>query len=329
MIRATRVRFYVRFLEQRGVRPETTLAESGIAPGSLLKPDCVIEPVQLLKVIANVARLCPEPGVGLRLGAALTIRDLGIIGHALMSCGTLADALPLWDSYNELVGTPISNRHSFKAGLWIIDFSETMPLGSLLPLCAEEHLANIQVLNQLLVDAPMRFREIRLSYPEPPHADLYRTAFSCPVKFGQRHDQALFDASQLAARVVTADDETHAVCLEYCRSILSRLSRSGSLAGRIRSELVGCHGNILRIGEVAVRLGYSERTLRRLLMAEGETYVGIVSRYRQDMAIEYLRNTTLEPKQIGHILGFDSVSSFRRALKKWTGKTARAFRAGG
>ena len=67
--------------------------------------------------------------------------------------------------------------------------------------------------------------------------------------------------------------------------------------------------------------------MRRRLQGEGETYVGIVNRYRQDMAIEYLRNTTLEPKQIGHILGFESVSSFRRALKKWTGKTARACRA--
>ena len=327
MIRATRVRFHVRFLEERGIRPEATLAGSGIAPSDLLKPDHAIEPVQLRKVIGNVALLCPEPGVGLLLGAALRISDLGIIGHALMSCGTLADALPLWDGHNELIGTPIFNRHRFKGSLWIIDFTEAMPLGTLLPLCTEEHLTNIQVLNQLLVNAPMRFREIRLSYPEPAHGDLYRSTFACPVKFGQHHPHAVFDASQLAARVTTADNETYGVCMDYCRNILAKLSNSGSLASQIRSEFFGCRGRIPAIGEVAVRLGQSERTLRRRLQGEGETYVGIVNRYRQDMAIEYLRNTTLEPKQIGHILGFESVSSFRRALKKWTGKTARACRA--
>ena len=53
-----------------------------------------------------------------------------------------------------------------------------------------------------------------------------------------------------------------------------------------------------------------------------------IDRTRQDLATQYLQNTRLTPKEIGFLLGYSSVSNFRRAFKLWTGKTLSDVRQG-
>ena len=61
--------------------------------------------------------------------------------------------------------------------------------------------------------------------------------------------------------------------------------------------------------------------LRRRLVEENTSYQQLLDRTRQDLAQQYLQHTTLTPKEIGYLLGYSSVSNFRRAFKSWTGKT--------
>ena len=42
--------------------------------------------------------------------------------------------------------------------------------------------------------------------------------------------------------------------------------------------------------------------------------------------MQYLQHTGLTPKEIGFILGYGSVSNFRRAFKAWTGHKLSEFR---
>ncbi len=134
------------------------------------------------------------------------------------------------------------------------------------------------------------------------------------------------DRRQLSTRVVTADSETFALCVKYCQGLLEQLVDANSMAGRIRLELTRTPGRIPKATELATALGYSERKLRRQLQAEGTTYGDVIRHYRKDLAEEYLKNTTLAPKQIAFLLGFDDPSSFRRAFKQWTGGTISEYR---
>ena len=68
------------------------------------------------------------------------------------------------------------------------------------------------------------------------------------------------------------------------------------------------------------------RTLRRKLEAEGTTYKQILSDVRKHLAINYLRETRMSTDDIAAALGFNEVTSFRHAFKRWTGKTPGEFR---
>jgi AraC-like DNA-binding protein len=78
--------------------------------------------------------------------------------------------------------------------------------------------------------------------------------------------------------------------------------------------------------ELAIVLNISARTLRRRLIEENVTYQAILNEVKNDLAMQYLSNTKLSPKEIGYLVGYSNVSNFRRAFKVWTGKKLSDFR---
>ena len=71
----------------------------------------------------------------------------------------------------------------------------------------------------------------------------------------------------------------------------------------------------------------SPRTLTRRLAAEGLTFVGSLSELRADLAKRYLQDEDLAISQIAWLLGYQEVSAFTHAFKRWTGKTPREARS--
>ena len=61
-------------------------------------------------------------------------------------------------------------------------------------------------------------------------------------------------------------------------------------------------------------------------MREDVTFQAILDDTRRELAIQYLKYTSLTPKQIGFMLGYSSVSNFRRAFKSWTNKKLSDYR---
>ena len=60
-------------------------------------------------------------------------------------------------------------------------------------------------------------------------------------------------------------------------------------------------------------------TLRRRLVSEGTSFLGIKDELRRDAAIHHLCNSALSVADIGSLLGFQEPSAFHRAFKKWCG----------
>src|ERR1043166_3999877 len=53
----------------------------------------------------------------------------------------------------------------------------------------------------------------------------------------------------------------------------------------------------------------------------GMTFSGVVERLRSALAERYLKNQSLSISQIAWLLGYQEVSAFTHAFKRWTGRT--------
>lgn len=86
------------------------------------------------------------------------------------------------------------------------------------------------------------------------------------------------------------------------------------------------HGGYPSIEDVARLLGFSPRTLQRLLHEQGVSYSDLVERCRCRAACDALELTRDPIQDIADSLGYSDASSFARAFRRWTGTPPRVYR---
>lgn len=75
----------------------------------------------------------------------------------------------------------------------------------------------------------------------------------------------------------------------------------------------------------AKRLGMSERSLRRQLAAENSSFTQLMDRWRQEQAGTLLY--AMSDDQLAMRLGFRDTNAFRRAFRRWNGKSPYRLRS--
>lgn len=77
---------------------------------------------------------------------------------------------------------------------------------------------------------------------------------------------------------------------------------------------------------IASTLAMSDRTVQRLLREEGLQFRDLLDEVRAMLAKQLLADGVLSIGRIAEQLGFDSLSSFSRACRRWHGVTPRTLR---
>ena len=164
-------------------------------------------------------------------------------------------------------------------------------------------------------------------HPRPARTDAHEAFFDCPVEFDAPADAIELELEWFKSRSVYSDQHAFEACARKCDELARRYRSTGpvsiSVAGILSADLRRAPSP----EAMAERLGISCRTLRRRLHAEGTNYEAILDGTRRRLALDYLTESDLTPKEIAYALGYQNVSSFYRAFKKWSGMTVSAFRA--
>ena len=156
----------------------------------------------------------------------------------------------------------------------------------------------------------------------------YRTFFGSDVQFGAPVDEVAFSTSIRQIPVVGADPYLNELSINYCDQALAARSTKRSSFGSSVENVIALHlpHGKARVGEIARKLGVSQRTLARRLTSEGLTFAGVLQRLKSDLAKRHLADETLSISEIAWLLGYQDVSAFTHAFKRWTGKAPRAIR---
>ena len=151
------------------------------------------------------------------------------------------------------------------------------------------------------------------------------------VEFGADKDELALNLDACELPLIHADTHLNDLLLKYCAAALA--GRRGNVS-QLRTSVENAissllpHGRVL-VEDVARTLGMSERTLARKLSEEGLNFTEILQQLRRDLALRYLDDRKLHVSKIAWLLGFNEVSAFTHAFKRWTGKTPRELRTAG
>ena len=151
------------------------------------------------------------------------------------------------------------------------------------------------------------------------------------VEFGADKDELALNVGARELPLVHSDSYLNDLLVKYCEAALAdRRGDMSQLRTRVENAISSFlpHGRVL-VEDVARSLGMSKRTLARKLSDEGLNFTEILQQLRRDLAVRYLRDRKLHVSKIAWLLGFNEVSAFTHAFKRWTGKTPREMRIAG
>jgi AraC-like DNA-binding protein len=151
------------------------------------------------------------------------------------------------------------------------------------------------------------------------------------VEFGADADEFSLNIESRELLLTHADRYLNKLLLKDCEAALAdRKEDVSELRTRVENAIASLlpHGRV-PVDIVARNLGMSRRTLARRLSDEGLNFTDILQRLRRDLAVRYLGDRKLHVSKIAWLLGFNEVSAFTHAFKRWTGKTPREMRTAG
>ncbi len=328
MLRPIHVRHYVNFMKSRGYDAQSVLVGSGISESQLADPNYLIDISQCHAVVANMLKL-RGGALGLEIGGAMKLSDLGIVGYAMASSGTLGQAITIWMQYGiSAVGapfalTPIPPRAN---GTWGVTASWQSYSKSLTRFYFEEALGMGGNFGEMLTGQPFMFREITCAYATPTYAKEYEKRLGYKPTFEAKVTRALVKSPTLEDSVQTGDRDVRELCIKHCTHLVQQINRNSTVSLRLRDALMHC-GTIPDLDGAASLLNTSSRTLRRRLRDEGTTFQEVLDALRRDLSREYLASGVMAIKEIAYLLGFANSAGFCRAYKNWTGETVGMFAA--
>lgn len=320
----------VEVLAEQGIDPADSLKGSGIKPDEIYDAAVLTSVRQYAAVCSNAVALSADPATPFRTGSRLHLSAYGMYGYALMSCLSLRDYFRLGVKYHRLA-TPtltIAWTEYPDRGVWT--FPDAFASNQsrevqqfLLEQQFTQHVTHLQdVAGKSCPPVQANF-----SYPAPSYAAIYEEYLCCPCAFDQEACELIYDSSILDHKPQLAHLHTAALLQDTCDRLIGQAKTSIGASGEIYQFLMRSPGEFPSMEAVASAFNMTSRTLRRRLDAEGTSFVAIVDDVRRSLATEYLKTTRMSGDDIAMLLGFSDTANFRRALKRWTGKSLTELRA--
>lgn len=263
-----------------------------------------------------------DPLIGLRLGNALQVGHLDMVGALLMSCETLGEALEALLEYYPIVGE--GGEFSLREE------------GEALRLVYQPHyqvrreerveavLASLAHMTRWITGERAQPLELRFAHAARAAEARYIELLGCPLRFACGENSLAFARDELTTPLIQAN----ALMREHLRgladALLQRLGQQ-SLSVRVQQQL----RQQPRWGKerIAEQLELSGRHLNRKLAEEGTSFKLLRDQVLHQMAEQLLRDS---PRlvEVAEALGFSDESAFAKAFRRWSGITPGQFRQG-
>lgn len=315
----------IRVFAANGVPVERFLERAGLSPRVLATPESLVPLQRAARCLDDVARAEGCPTMGLEIGDAANLHDLGVFGQAIERSATL----------REVLDALLLNAPAYNSGVswWLEDDGPYVRLCHRLDGGLDGSL--VQVSQQALAMMRAAFR--RAAGPGWSPVSIQLAVGEAGTYLGDERDSSIrldphvtamtFERALFArtmprpasiapqANALQLDEWRHAGPARDFTTIVMQIMRTLSDGGAPPS-----------IAATSNMLGMSVRTLQRWLAARQSSYEALVGRGRLMTARTLLEQTDAKVVEIALELGYSDHAHFTRAFRRWTGLSPRAYR---
>ncbi|WP_353718115.1 AraC family transcriptional regulator ligand-binding domain-containing protein [Dyadobacter sp. 676] len=301
-----------------------------------------MSPKQFNDLWLNACHLSGDPLFGLHLGESLQLAALGVVGEIVKSSTTVGQAVEhavaLTPLITDLFGMTVwHDEHTFTLRILPNDGHR-----------AASPFAFGQMVCFFLVFAVHELDGLVLARIRPQHVAMPFTPEMAPelervlrcIPSHSESDYAItFDNHFWDLPILTANYALQKSLLQKVAMAVDTVT-TGNLVVADTSKPAGdswqrkvqqylmknAYLGIVSLEEMAANFNISPRSLQRRLKDEHISYQELADDVRKSLALHYLETGEYYIKEVSYILGYNEISAFTRAFKRWTGKTPAGYR---
>ena len=325
---AHKLNFIAETLTKNNVSIDALLKSTNIDKEDLSDREYKITNNQIITFYRNTLAL-KIPALSLLLGGAIKANDYGLYGCTLLCCKGLLSSLAFSVRYHNLTTKTVnmslitndsSDFSSFR-------FEDTLHAPDLVEFNIELQCAIVlSLVRECLDDKYFSFEALKLTCKKPKHAHLYQKHFSCPIHYEQPHNEFILNSKDLLLSTPRSNPFAIPLLLDQCDSVLNSIATKNEFLIMVNQWIAANMHNDICAESLAGYLCITPRTLRRKLSSQGTSFREIIKELRTSSAKKLIKETQLTIEDIAYSVGFNDVSNFRAAFKKWTGDTPSEMR---
>jgi len=316
---------------QRGVSATELCRHAGIDLDALKFGNTVPSSKHVNDLWRNACHFCDDPLFGLHFGESLQLAALGAVGEIIKSSDTVGQAVTIAASFTPAV-----------TDMFAMDVEKQKKYFNIRLVAKDDNTDSFvsrQVADLLMVFTVhelngfllTRIQPKAVSYPHKlPDPTEYQRVFRT-TSIVKRNEYALkFPIQYWDEPIITANYEVQQLFLEKVRLSSSQDSINHAISFQVKILdylMKNSYLGILTLDEVAANFNMSPRSLQRRLQEESATFQQLADSVRKSLAMHYLQSGKHQIKEISSILGYNELSAFSRAFKRWTGKAPMDYQA--
>jgi AraC-like DNA-binding protein len=317
-------------VRKAGIKLAPLLSGVGLTVEQIDDPDHRISVRHQIAFLEAAAQALNDDFLGLNLAREFDCRDLGLLYYVMESSDTLGEALKRAARYSRITNEAI-----------VLEYREAREPTLCLTYSGIARHADLQQI-EFCIGAMVRVsrvlcgrqfipKSISMIHVRSNGVSRFSDLLGKDVEFGGNADQIDFPPGSAQWRLVDADPRLNKILLKTCEeSLNARSDKRGSFRMVVENTVAPLlpHGRA-HADVVANKLGMSERTLARRLADEDVTFIEVLQQLKERLARRYLEDDSMPISRIAWLLGFEEVSSFSHACRRWTGKSPRELRRAG
>ncbi|MEM6490470.1 MAG: AraC family transcriptional regulator ligand-binding domain-containing protein [Pseudomonadota bacterium] len=316
------------FAVSKGVPIGAIEAATGLTGLDLVDANARLPDAAAPQIWNLLADRFPDEALTIAMAQSAPLSVLGGLAHGAQFADTLRNAIRFLVSNSPVLADRLDVAFTEEAEE--AHLAPTHPMDALdRGRTAEVGMGVVwRMIREILTDQP-RLRRIELRYPPMGPPDAYAAFFGAPVLFEQPRTAMVLDRASLDRPVSQANlqlfgfVETH---YEQQRRRLASKTTPGAETTLRRAVVENAERGVFTPAEAAKTAGLSLRSAQRAAAAEGVSLQEMIDAVRADTAKTLLADPIAAVGLVAGLLGYSDDRAFRRAFKRWTGRTPSEYR---
>lgn len=323
-VSATLARIMIEAVARAGGDVDAYCRAAGVDRALVREPLSRIDHVVWMRLIELALDYTGDPALGLHLGERLGVHAFGVVGFVSSQAPTLRESIEALLAYRYLLSDsppPSLEEHGLHA---FLPYAYVPGPPAVDRVRAELFISRFVLLVRAFA-ASQGPVEVSFAYEAPSYAAEYQRRFGEGVQFAQPRTGIRFSRALLDVPQYHWDPALYRVLRDQASQLLADIPNQ-SVGRRIRLLLLQSREPRLELGEIARRLGASDRSLRRQLAAEGSSFREILDAATRERTLSLLRDPSLSLDDVVERAGFADPSGLYRAVRRWTNLSPLEFR---